>query len=125
MKVTDLKYLVFAPPTFLFDTLSVNEPDEPFEFTPDYRFGDFKSFVLENNTQRSFFDGAPTISDVWVDAYQNGIDGDDDICPQGDGITIGTPDGKPGPLRTGMAHSHGFRVEKWWWSYYSTQYYKL
>ncbi len=83
----------FAPPTFLFDTLSDNSAEEPFGFSPDFRLGDFKSFVLENNAQRSFFDGSPTISDIWIDAYQNGLGGDNDICPQGGGVSISSPDG--------------------------------
>jgi len=90
---TGIEVFGFAPPTYLFDTLSNNSADQPFGFDPDFRLGDFKSFVLENNAQRSFFDGSPTISDIWVDAYQNGLDDDTNICPQGDGVTIGTPDG--------------------------------
>jgi len=90
---TGIEVFGFAPPTFLFDTLSDNSAAEPFGFKPDFRLGDFKSFVLENNAQRSFFDGSPTISDIWVDAYQNGLGDDTNICPQGDGVTIGTPDG--------------------------------
>lgn len=90
---TGIEVFGFAPPTYLFDTLSVNSPDQPFGFNPDFRLGDFKSFVLENNSHRSFFDGSPTISDIWIDAYQNGLGDDTAICPQGDGVSISSPDG--------------------------------
>lgn len=72
----------FAPPTFLPDTLTSPAPSPspspppvlPNINPPDYRFGDFKTFVMNNNQpERSFFDGSPLVADVWIDGYQNGI----------------------------------------------------
>lgn len=69
----------FAPPTFLPDSLSpapsAGDGSAPSGFgPPDYRFGDFETFVKnDNETERSFFDGSPLIADVWIDGYQNGI----------------------------------------------------
>lgn len=80
----------FGPPSFLFDSLSLNGPQAPSGFTPDYRFGDFKSFVTnEIQVERSFFDGSPLVADVFIDGKNNGIPEDPDIC---DG-PVDTPDG--------------------------------
>jgi Tfp pilus tip-associated adhesin PilY1 len=69
----------FAPPTFLPDSLSpppsAGDGSAPSGFgPPDYRFGDFETFVKDDNEpERSFFDGSPLVADVWIDGYQNGI----------------------------------------------------
>lgn len=69
----------FAPPSFLPDSLSTppntGDGSAPSGVTPpDYRFGDFETFVTNNiQVERSFFDGTPLIADVWIDGYQNGI----------------------------------------------------
>ena len=69
----------FAPPTFLADSISENGADTPSgEDAPNFRFGDFKSFILENTEQRSFFDGSPAIGDVWIDGFTNGISSADE-----------------------------------------------
>ncbi|MGH7885028.1 MAG: pilus assembly protein, partial [Thermodesulfobacteriota bacterium] len=61
----------FAPPTFLEDSEAA-----PSGLTSeDFRFGNFKNFVLGNETQRAFFDGSPTVGDIWIDGYSNGISG--------------------------------------------------
>jgi Tfp pilus tip-associated adhesin PilY1 len=65
----------FAPPTFLPDSLTSPAPVIPSGIAPpDYRFGDFKTFVLNaNQFERSFVDGSPLVADVWIDGYENGI----------------------------------------------------
>ncbi|MGQ0793623.1 MAG: pilus assembly protein [Deltaproteobacteria bacterium] len=73
----------FAPPSFLPDSIAptspVNKsPDLPAGAIsgitpPDYRFGDFKSFITDNSYERSFFDGSPLVLDVFIDGYLNGI----------------------------------------------------
>lgn len=80
----------FAPPSFLPDSISLNDPGSPSGFTPDFRFGDFKTFIVEENSQRSFFDGSPLVADVFIDGYSNGISEDANICPG----AISSPDGK-------------------------------
>lgn len=81
----------FAPPSFLFDSLSLAGPETPSGLTPpDYRFGDFKSFVTnEIQVERSFFDGSPLVADVFIDGRDNGIPEDQETC---DG-PVDTPDG--------------------------------
>lgn len=68
-------------PTFLADSLATptSLASSPAEMIfgspppPDYRTGDFKTFVLDNFTQRSFADGSPVIGDVFIDGSPNGI----------------------------------------------------
>ncbi len=80
----------FAPPSFLFDSLSSQDPEAPSGFTPDYRFGDFKTFVTnEIQVERSFFDGSPLVADVFIDGKDNGIQADPDLCTG----PVDTPDG--------------------------------
>jgi len=94
-----LEVFGFAPPSFLRDSRSDNDPfifdegDPDQGPSPDYRVGDFKSFVIEESIQRAFFDGSPTIGDIWIDAYKNGIPEDPTLCADSGGITINTPDG--------------------------------
>jgi Tfp pilus tip-associated adhesin PilY1 len=66
----------FAPPSFLPDSIAPasKDPQSPSGVAPpDYRFGDFKTFVVDNVIERSFFDGSPLVADVWIDGYENGI----------------------------------------------------
>jgi Tfp pilus tip-associated adhesin PilY1 len=80
----------FAPPSFLHDSLSTHGPETPSGFTPDYRFGDFKTFVTtELQTERSFFDGSPLVADVFIDGSDNGIP-EDASCSG----AVDTPDGE-------------------------------
>lgn len=70
-----------AMPTYLADSLASpsNTANSPAEIVfgtpppPDYRTGDFKTFVLDNAEQRSFADGSPVIGDVFIDGLPNGI----------------------------------------------------
>ncbi|HEX3036938.1 MAG TPA: PilC/PilY family type IV pilus protein [Thermodesulfobacteriota bacterium] len=83
----------FAPPSFLPDAIAPlsKGPVSPSGITPpDYRFGDFKTFVVDNQFQRSFFDGSPLIADVWIDSDSSGANGilDNDSCSS----TISSPD---------------------------------
>jgi len=82
----------FAPPSFLPDSRSANGAVSPSGITPDFRFGDFKTYVVEENEQRSFFDGSPLIADIFIDGYANGIPQDASVCP--DEAIITTPDGQ-------------------------------
>jgi hypothetical protein len=76
---TGVELFGFAPPSFLPDAISENGPESPSGITPpDYRFGDFKTFVAEKNEQRSFMDGSALVADIFVDGYSNGIE--DAIC---------------------------------------------
>jgi Tfp pilus tip-associated adhesin PilY1 len=76
---TGVELFGFAPPSFLPDSISANGPESPSGQTPpDYRFGDFKTFVAEGGEERSFMDGSALIADIFVDGYSNGID--DAIC---------------------------------------------
>jgi len=85
----------FAPPSFLHDSLSANDPQTPSGFTPDYRFGDFKTFVTKDlQVERSFFDGSPLVADFFIDGYANGITADTTICPGESGTDVGEPDGE-------------------------------
>jgi hypothetical protein len=79
----------FAPPSYLPDSISQNDPESPSGFTSDFRFGDFKTFIAEKNEERSFFDGSPLVADIFIDGYPNGIDEDASTCPG----TISAPDG--------------------------------
>jgi Tfp pilus tip-associated adhesin PilY1 len=69
----------FAPPSFLPDSLSpppnAGDGSAPSGVPPpDYRFGDFETFVTNSvQVERSFFDGSPLIADVFIDGYANGI----------------------------------------------------
>lgn len=75
-----------AMPTYLPDSIatpssSANAPADIVFGTPappDYRTGDFKTFVLDNFAQRSFSDGSPVIGDVFIDGFANGIQLNDD-----------------------------------------------
>ncbi len=85
----------FAPPSFLHDSLSANDPQTPSGLAPDYRFGDFKTFVTNDlQIERSFFDGSPLIADVFIDGEANGITADTAICPGESGTDVGDPDGE-------------------------------
>ncbi|MGB7293456.1 MAG: PilC/PilY family type IV pilus protein [Thermodesulfobacteriota bacterium] len=87
---TGVELFAFAPPSFLPDSISDNGPESPSGVTPpDYRFGDFKTFVAEKNEQRSFADGSALIADVFIDGYANGIAEDAALCPG----AVNTPDG--------------------------------
>ncbi|MDA2918975.1 hypothetical protein MYX76_05695 [Desulfobacterota bacterium AH_259_B03_O07] len=89
---TGRELFAFSPPSFLPDSISENGPASPSGVTPpDFRFGDFKTFVVEKNEQRSFFDGSPLVADVFIDGYTNGIAQDASLCPGG---AITTPDGQ-------------------------------
>jgi len=67
----------FAPPSFHPDAIAPpnKDPETPKDITtpPDYRFGDFKTFVVDNELERSFMDGTPLIADLYIDGEQNGI----------------------------------------------------
>ena len=90
-----------AMPTYLADSLatpssSANSPANIVYGTPappDYRTGDFKTFVLDNFAQRSFSDGSPVIGDVFLDGFPNGIQLNDD-SPDTCGENVDTPDGE-------------------------------
>jgi len=87
-------------PTFLPDSLATptslasSPADIIFETPPppDYRTGDFKTFVLDNFTQRSFADGSPIIGDVFIDGYTNGISLTED-SPEECAESVSTADG--------------------------------
>ncbi len=78
---TGFELFGIAMPTYLPDSLATpsNEAESPAEIVfgtpvpPDYRTGDFKTFVLDNVSQRSFADGSPIIGDVFIDGFPNGI----------------------------------------------------
>ncbi|MEQ9619197.1 MAG: PilC/PilY family type IV pilus protein [Deltaproteobacteria bacterium] len=78
-----------AMPTYLPDSLALPsiEAESPAEIVfgtpppPDYRTGDFKTFVTDNFAQRSFSDGSPVIGDVFIDGFPNGIPEDAQLCP--------------------------------------------
>ncbi len=90
-----------AMPTYLADSLATpsNTADSPANIVfgtptpPDYRTGDFKTFVLDNFAQRSFSDGSPIIGDVFIDGFPNGIELTDD-SPETCEESIDTPDGE-------------------------------
>jgi len=78
----------FAPPSFLPDAIAppTKEPETPSGTTPpEYRFGDFKTFVVDNQLERSFMDGTPLIADLFIDGEQNGIQ-DNDSCSSNPGL---------------------------------------
>lgn len=97
---TGFELFGIAMPTYLPDSLA-NPPgsaDSPANIVfgtptpPDYRTGDFKTFVLDNFAQRSFSDGSPVIGDVFLDGFPNGIElGEDspDECEE----SVDTADG--------------------------------
>ncbi len=78
---TGIELFGVAMPTYLPDSLATppTEADSPAEIVfgtpppPDYRTGDFKTFLLDNSSQRSFSDGSPVIGDVFIDGFPNGI----------------------------------------------------
>ena len=88
-------------PTFLADSTATpaSQASSPAEMIfgspspPDYRTGDFKTFVLDNFTQRSFADGSPIIGDVFIDGSPNGISIDDD-SPEECAESVSTADGE-------------------------------
>ncbi len=90
-----------AMPTYLADSLATpsNTANSPANIVfgtpapPDYRTGDFKSFVLDNFAQRSFSDGSPIIGDVFIDGFPNGIELNDD-SPDTCEESVDTPDGE-------------------------------
>jgi hypothetical protein len=89
---TGWEMFYYIPPTFLPDSISNIDPEShlvdtfsTIAFAPDYRFGDFKSFLMENLVQRSFFDGSPLIFDAWIDGFDNGINDESTICPTATG----------------------------------------
>jgi hypothetical protein len=89
---TGVELFGFAPPSFLPDSISQKGPESPSGLTPpdpDYRFGDFKTFVAEKKEQRSFFDGSALVADIFIDGYPNGIAEDPAICTG----AISAPDG--------------------------------
>src|SRR3990170_1352302 len=70
------EFFGFAPPSFHPDAIAppTKEPETPSDTTtPEYRFGDFKTFVVDNEFERSFMDGTPLIADLFIDGYDNGI----------------------------------------------------
>ncbi len=70
------EFFGFAPPSFHPDAIAptTKGPETPSGITPpDYRFGDFKTFVVDNQLERSFMDGTPLIADLFIDGYDNGI----------------------------------------------------
>jgi Tfp pilus tip-associated adhesin PilY1 len=87
-------------PTFLADSLATptSQASSPAEMIfgsplpPDYRTGDFKTFVLDNFTQRSFADGSPIIGDVFIDGSPNGISLADE-SPEECAESVSTADG--------------------------------
>ena len=90
----------FASPTFLTDSTAINSADTLSGNTPpDFRTGDFKSFVLENSSARSFYDSTPLIADVFLDSDQNGTNGIQNPSPPDVGCTstITNPDGVVDP----------------------------
>lgn len=87
---TGWEMFFYVPPTFLPDSIApdfknpeshLHETFPDIAFAPDYRFGDLKTFVVDNLVQRSFFDGSPLIFDAFVDGYDNDIAPDSDFCP--------------------------------------------
>ncbi len=68
-----------AMPTYLADSLTSSSANSPAQIVfgtpppPDYRTGDFRTFVLDDFEQRSFADGSPVIGDVFIDGFPNGI----------------------------------------------------
>lgn len=89
-----------AMPTYLPDSLASpsGDAESPADIVfgtpppPDYRTGDFKTFVLDNFAQRSFSDGSPIIGDVFIDGFPNGIALTDD-SPETCAESVGTADG--------------------------------
>lgn len=98
---TGFEVFGIAMPTYLPDSLATpsNTANSPANIVygtpapPDYRTGDFKTFVLDNFAQRSFSDGSPIIGDVFIDGFSNGIQLNDD-SPDTCGESVDTPDGE-------------------------------
>ena len=98
---TGEEIFAYAPATFLQDARSGIDPTSPaLDLTvpesnfPDYRFGDFKTLVTDEfSEQRSFFDGSPTIIDVFLDGNADQTNGipDSSECSSTLGIK---PDGE-------------------------------
>ncbi len=90
-----------AVPTFLADSLAnpTSRASSPADMIfgapppPDYRTGDFKTFVLDNFTQRSFADGSPIIGDVFIDGFTNGVSLTED-SPEECAESVSTADGE-------------------------------
>jgi len=90
----------FTSPTFLIDSTAISAADTISGITPpDFRTGDFKSYVLENSEARSFFDSTPLIADVFLDSDQNNTNGiQNPTFPDvGCTTTITNPDGVVDP----------------------------
>ncbi len=83
------EFFGFAPPSFHPDAIApANKgPETPLGTPPpiDYRFGDFKTFVVDNQLERSFMDGTPLIADLYIDGEQNGIQ-DNSSCSSTPGL---------------------------------------
>ncbi|HJZ05587.1 MAG TPA: PilC/PilY family type IV pilus protein, partial [Patescibacteria group bacterium] len=82
------EFFGFAPPSFHPDAIAppTKEPETPSDTTtPEYRFGDFKTFVVDNEFERSFMDGTPLIADLYIDGEQNGIQ-DNSNCLSNPGL---------------------------------------
>jgi len=86
---TGWEMFYYIPPSFLPDSIAptIKDPEShlvdtfsTIAFAPDYRFGDLKSFIMDNLVQRAFFDGSPLIFDAWIDGYDNGINDDSSVC---------------------------------------------
>lgn len=90
---TGWEMFFYIPPTFLPDSIAPESPinKDPeshlhdtfpeIAFTPDYRFGDLKTFVVDNLVHRAFFDGSPLIFDAFIDGYDNNISDNSEFCP--------------------------------------------
>ncbi len=99
---TGLELFGVAMPTYLPDSLATppTEADSPAEIVfgtpppPDYRTGDFKTFLLDNTGQRSFSDGSPVIGDVFIDGFPNGITPPEDIPEETCPASVSTADGE-------------------------------
>lgn len=83
---TGEEIFAFIPPTFSADSISEIDPHNHFQtinplldinpdnnFNADYRFGDFKNYILNRDIHRSFFDGTPIIQDVFIDVFIDGF----------------------------------------------------
>lgn len=78
----------FTSPTMLTDSrapvdiaLSIDKdptspPSDFFGYpTPEYRYGDMKTLLIDDRFQRSFFDSTPLIADVWLDSNVDDFNG--------------------------------------------------
>ena len=114
---TGFELFGIAMPTYLPDSLA-NPPgsaDSPGNIVfgtptpPDYRTGDFKTFVLDNFAQRSFSDGSPVIGDVFIDGFPNGIQLNADSPDDMRAVREYTRR-RYRPVRQRMAHGADFRL---------------